>query len=83
MVFLADRTTMETEGHALPAVTTAVCEEFEDNEDYEQLIAFGPEFRTTPAGVHDVHANLHIGNMGFEEHAEEAKKDPEGIYRSF
>ncbi|WP_443058300.1 DUF6924 domain-containing protein [Streptomyces sp. NBC_00820] len=40
------------------------------------------EFRTTPAGVHDIHANLSIGNMGFEEYAGWAHDDPEGIHRS-
>ncbi|MFH8628013.1 DUF6924 domain-containing protein [Streptomyces vietnamensis] len=83
VVFLADRMTMEIGSHALLAVTTASREEFEEEEDYEALIEFGHEFRTVPAGVHDVHANLNIGNMGFEEYAEEAKKDPEGTYRSF
>ncbi|MFD8725539.1 DUF6924 domain-containing protein [Streptomyces sp. NPDC059629] len=82
VVFLADRTTMRTEGHPLLAVTTLTREECLDDEDYEQLTEFGTEFRTTPAGVHDVHANLSIGNLGFEEYAAWAHDDAEGMYRS-
>ncbi|GGM90759.1 DUF6924 domain-containing protein [Streptomyces fuscichromogenes] len=82
VVFLADRTTMRTGSHPLLAITTLTREECVDDEDYEQLTEFGTEFRTTPAGVHDVHANLSIGNLGFEEYAEWARDDAEGIYRS-
>ncbi|WP_316776008.1 DUF6924 domain-containing protein [Streptomyces sasae] len=82
VVFLADRTTMRTEGHPLLAITTLTREECLDDEDYEQLTEFGTEFRTTPAGVHDVHANLSIGNLGFEEYAAWAHDDAEGVYRS-
>ncbi|MEU9456248.1 hypothetical protein [Streptomyces sp. NPDC048277] len=83
VVFLADRTTMQAESHALLAITTLTREDCVDDEDYEQLTEFGREFRTVPAGVHDVHANLSIGNLGFEEYAAWAHDDPEGIYRSF
>ncbi|MEV0174588.1 hypothetical protein AB0I00_26155 [Streptomyces sp. NPDC050803] len=83
VVFLADRTTMRAESHALLAVTTLTREECVDEEDYAQLTEFGREFRTVPAGVHDVHANLSIGNLGFEEYAAWAHDDPEGIYRPF
>ncbi|MEU3046123.1 hypothetical protein ABZ705_06230 [Streptomyces sp. NPDC006984] len=82
VVFLADRKTMQAEGHALQAVTTLTREECVDDEDYEQLTEFGRAFRTDPAGVHDVHANLTIGNLGFEEYAARAHDDPEGIFRS-
>ncbi|MER6148482.1 DUF6924 domain-containing protein [Streptomyces hirsutus] len=83
VVFLADRTTMQAESHPLLAVTTLTREECVDEEDYEQLTEFGRDFRTIPAGLHDVHANLSIGNLGFEEYAASAHDDPEGIYRSF
>ncbi|MFE2061607.1 DUF6924 domain-containing protein [Streptomyces sp. NPDC059467] len=82
VVFLADRTTMRAEDHPLLAVTTLTREECLDDEDYEQLTEFGTEFRTTPAGVHDVHANLSIGNLGFEEYAAWAHDSAKGIYRS-
>ncbi|WP_406841856.1 DUF6924 domain-containing protein (plasmid) [Streptomyces sp. AHU1] len=82
VVFLADRTTMQVESHPLLAVNTLTREECVDDEDYEQLTELGREFRTVPAGVHDVHANLSIGNLGFEEYAAWAHDDPEGIYRS-
>ncbi|MEU9993047.1 hypothetical protein AB0E10_41060 [Streptomyces sp. NPDC048045] len=82
VVFLADRTTKQTESHALLAVTTLTREECVDEEDYEQLTEFGRDFRTIPAGVHDVHANVSIGSPGFEEYAAWAHDDREGIYRS-
>ncbi|MFG2968559.1 DUF6924 domain-containing protein [Streptomyces sp. NPDC048288] len=82
VVFLADRTTMRSVSHPLLAITTLTREECVDDEDYGQLTAFGTEFRTTPAGVHDVHANLSIGNLGFEEYAAWARDDSEGMYRS-
>ncbi|MFF4485433.1 DUF6924 domain-containing protein [Streptomyces sp. NPDC001544] len=82
VVFVADGTTMRAETQALLAVTTLTPEECVDEEDYEQLTEFGREFRTVPAGVHDVHANLSIGNLGFEEYAAWANDDPEGIYRA-
>lgn len=44
---------------------------------------FGREFRTTPAGLHDIHANLSIANMDFEEYAAAAHEDPEKVFRSF
>ncbi|MEV5957380.1 hypothetical protein AB0M11_27045 [Streptomyces sp. NPDC051987] len=82
VVFLADRTTMGTGDHPLLAVTTLTREECVDDEDYDRLTEFGTEFRTTPAGVHDIHANLSIGNLGFEEYAALAHDDAEGLYRS-
>ncbi|MFD9003757.1 DUF6924 domain-containing protein [Streptomyces sp. NPDC059582] len=83
VVFLADRTTMQAENHPLLAVTTLTREECVDEEDYEQLTEFGSDFRTIPARLHEVYANLSIGNLGFEEFAAWAHDDPEGIFRSF
>ncbi|WP_241965328.1 DUF6924 domain-containing protein [Streptomyces sp. MH60] len=71
------------ESHPLLAVTALTREECVDEEDYEQLTEFSRGFRTVPAGLHDVHANQSIGNLGFEEYAAWAHGDPEGIYRSF
>ncbi|MFE5140725.1 DUF6924 domain-containing protein [Streptomyces fagopyri] len=81
VVFLADRTTMRTAHHALLAVTTLTREECQDDEDHRRVTEFGRSFRTVPAGVHDIHANLSIGNLGFEEYAAQAHDEPEGIYR--
>ncbi|MGW1539205.1 DUF6924 domain-containing protein [Streptomyces sp. NPDC002309] len=81
VVFLADGTTMRDGSHPLLAVTTVTREECVDEGDYAQLTEFGREFRTVPAGLHDVHANLSIGNLGFEEYAAWAHDDPEGILR--
>lgn len=83
VVFLADGTAMHAESHPLLAVTTLTREECVDEEDYEQLTEFGRDFRVTPARRHEVHANLSIGNLGFEEFAAWAHDDPEGILRSF
>ncbi|MEU5312615.1 hypothetical protein [Streptomyces sp. NPDC021562] len=74
---------MQVEPHPLLAVTTLTREECVDEEDYEQLTEFGRDFRTAPTALHDVHANLSIGNMGFEEYAARAADDPGEIYRSF
>ncbi|MGW8703496.1 DUF6924 domain-containing protein [Streptomyces eurythermus] len=82
VVFLADHTTMRSGLHALLAVTTLTREDCADDEDHARLTEFGREFRTTPAGVHDIHANLSIGNLGFEEYAAWARENPDGVYRS-
>ncbi|WP_437114107.1 DUF6924 domain-containing protein [Streptomyces collinus] len=59
---------MQAESHALLAATTLPREDCVDDEDYEQLTEFGREFRSVfrsvPAEVHDIHANLSIGNLG-------------------
>ncbi|MBT2445156.1 hypothetical protein J7E93_34750 [Streptomyces sp. ISL-36] len=83
VVFLADAATMASAHHALLAVTTVTRAECEDDEEYALLTGFGDRFRTVPAGVHDVHANLSLATMGFEEYAEAAHEDPEGIFRRF
>ncbi|WP_181874350.1 DUF6924 domain-containing protein [Marinitenerispora sediminis] len=80
VVFLADSTTMRSEHRPLLAVTTARAEG-EDDEDYEQLTEFGREFRTLPAGVHEIQVNLAIANTGFDEYAAAAHDDPESVYR--
>ncbi|WTI17912.1 hypothetical protein OIB37_34940 [Streptomyces sp. NBC_00820] len=54
VVFLADRMTMQADGHALPhtllAVTTLTREECVDDEDYEQLTEFGLSSAPPPQG---------------------------------
>ncbi|MGP3947342.1 DUF6924 domain-containing protein [Streptomyces sp. 7N604] len=86
VVFLADRVTMRSVHRALLALHITD-EEDEDLDPmyYEALIASPPPrgFRTVPVGVHDVHANLSIGNMDFAEFAKAAFADPDRIYRSF
>ncbi|MFG2988410.1 DUF6924 domain-containing protein [Streptomyces sp. NPDC048257] len=83
VVFVADSTTMQSAHHALLALNLRHEDEDLDPMYYQELIDSPParEFRTAPAAVHDVHANLSIGNMDFEEFAEEALADPEGILR--
>ena len=83
VVFLADRTTMQADHHGLLAVTTITREDCEDDEEYEAVVEFGRDFRTVPAGVSEMHTNLWLANMDFEEFAASAHNDPEGVHRSF
>ncbi|MFJ8666592.1 DUF6924 domain-containing protein [Streptomyces sp. NPDC093600] len=83
VVFLADRATMTSPHRALLAVTALTREECDDDEEYARLTAFGARFRTAPAAVHGIHANLSLANMGFEEYAGAAHDDPDGIFRTF
>ncbi|MFB7910807.1 hypothetical protein ACFC1T_30665 [Kitasatospora sp. NPDC056076] len=86
VVFLADRTTMRSAPRTLLAVTAVRREDGEDQEedgDYALTTRYGRSFRTLPTGVHEIHANLSIANMGFEEFARAAQDDPDGIFRSF
>ncbi|WP_326769026.1 hypothetical protein OG978_34830 [Streptomyces sp. NBC_01591] len=84
VVFLADRVTMQSAHRALLALDITEEEEL-DPVYYQELIdsRLPREFRTVPAGVHDVHANLSIANVDFAEFAEAAFADPDRIYRSF
>ncbi|MFJ9558847.1 DUF6924 domain-containing protein [Streptomyces fuscichromogenes] len=80
-VFIADRTTMRGRHHAFLAVTTVTRETYEDDEDFEATTKFGREFRTEPRGVHEIHANLELANMGFEDFSSSAHDDPEKVFR--
>ncbi|WP_244317344.1 DUF6924 domain-containing protein [Streptomyces bauhiniae] len=82
VVFLADTTTMRSAPPALLALTTLTPDDCEDDEDYARLTESGPTFRTTPPGIPDIHANLTLGNLGFEEYAAWAGESPDGVYRS-
>ncbi|MFE0459454.1 DUF6924 domain-containing protein [Kitasatospora sp. NPDC058965] len=83
VVFIADDTTMKSAHHALLALD--LCHEDEDLDPmyYQELIDSPParEFRSTPAAVHGVHANLSIANVDFHEFAESALADPDGVLR--
>ncbi|MGW2256154.1 DUF6924 domain-containing protein [Kitasatospora sp. NPDC001660] len=83
VVFVADDTTMKSAHHALLALDLFYEDEDLDPMYYQELIDSPParEFRTAPAAVHDVHANLSIGNMDFHEFAASALADPEGVLR--
>jgi hypothetical protein len=82
VVFIADTVTMTTETQPLLAVTTAAPDSL-DNEDYDHTVQFGREFRTIPGGVHWIEANLSLANMGYEEYAEAACGEPDGVFRGF
>ncbi|MDX2709860.1 hypothetical protein PV350_44780 [Streptomyces sp. PA03-6a] len=79
--FLADQLTMQSGHHALMAVSTVTQDDFEDEEEYEEAMAYGRTFRATPHGVHMIHVNLETVNMDFEEFAAMADEDDEDIYR--
>ncbi|MFF1733853.1 DUF6924 domain-containing protein [Streptomyces sp. NPDC058247] len=83
VVFVADGATMQSAHHALLALNLPIEDEDLDPMYYQELIDSPParEFRTTPAAVHDVHANLSLANLDFEDYAEAALADPEGVLR--
>ncbi|MFG2951381.1 DUF6924 domain-containing protein [Streptomyces adustus] len=83
VVFVADGATMRSAHHALLALDLDIEDEDLDPMYYQELIDSPParEFRTTPAAVYDVHANLSLANVDFDEFAEAALADPEGVLR--
>jgi hypothetical protein len=83
VVFVADRVTMQSADCAVLACDVWAEDEELDPMYYQELIDSPPprEFCTAPAAVHDVHANLSIANVDFEEFAEAASADPEGVLR--
>ncbi|MEU9148478.1 hypothetical protein [Streptomyces sp. NPDC048349] len=78
VVFIVDRLAVHSDNHALLAVNTS---NWEDDEYGADAIERDREFRTTPAGVHHVQANLAVGNLAFQEYADWAQEFPEGILR--
>ncbi|WP_299540132.1 DUF6924 domain-containing protein [uncultured Streptomyces sp.] len=82
VVFVADRVSMRTEEHPLLALTLVTREDCADDEEYEELTEFGTSFRASPAAADEIHANLSIANLGFEDFAAAAHYDPEGICRA-
>ncbi|MER7683605.1 hypothetical protein [Streptomyces sp. NPDC097610] len=79
VVFLADGAALRAGHGALLAVSTLTREECESDEEFE---AEGGEFRTAPAGIHEIHANLMIANLDFSDFAEAAEAAPDGVFRS-
>ncbi|MEV6534089.1 hypothetical protein AB0M86_31555 [Streptomyces sp. NPDC051639] len=79
VVFLADRHSMGDGLITLLAVAVLAREECSD-EDFE---ADGGEFRTVPAGVHEMHANLMIANLSFGDFKEAAVEDSQGTFQGF
>jgi hypothetical protein len=82
VVFLADAATIRGD-HPLLTVSTMPRQDFMDDEDYEDALEFGRQFRLLPAAVADVHTNLALANMDFSEFARSAANDPEHIHRGF
>ncbi|MFD6967592.1 DUF6924 domain-containing protein [Streptomyces sp. NPDC059979] len=84
VVFIADQVTMRSAHRALPALDIGGEDEDLDPAYYQELVSSQAprEFRTVPVGVHDVHANLSLANLDFEDYAEMAMNDPAGVLRS-
>ncbi|MEU6084018.1 hypothetical protein [Streptomyces sp. NPDC047108] len=81
VVFVADSVTMQAPHHALLALDTVGEDDIWEPEGEEESGPPPPrEFRTAPAGAHDVHVNLDIANMDFFEFADAAALTPQGIY---
>ncbi|MFG2779507.1 DUF6924 domain-containing protein [Streptomyces prunicolor] len=80
VVFLADRDSMSDGPVTLLAVAVLAREECDSDEEFE---ADGGEFRTVPAGVHEIHANLMIANLSFGDFKEAAEQDPQDTFRGF
>ncbi|MGY4920445.1 DUF6924 domain-containing protein [Streptomyces sp. 900116325] len=77
VVFLADRDSMRDGPLTLLAVAVLAREECDSDEEFE---ADGGEFRTVPAGVHEIHANLMIANLSFGDFKEAAEQGPQGTF---
>ncbi|MGW0606612.1 DUF6924 domain-containing protein [Streptomyces sp. NPDC002640] len=81
VVLLADEATLRDPSHPLLAATLVTREDCEDDEEYAAHVEFGAAFRVTPAAAHDVHANLAIANLGYEEFAAWAADAADGVLR--
>ncbi|MEU3855728.1 hypothetical protein [Streptomyces sp. NPDC029554] len=83
VVFVADALTMQEPHHALLAVkiTTGEDEEEQEPANAEEWAHLSRPFRTEPSEAHNIHVNLDLANMDFEEFAEAALRDPEGVLR--
>ncbi|MFD5029418.1 DUF6924 domain-containing protein [Streptomyces sp. NPDC058405] len=81
VVFLADETTMREACRPLLAVEIRAGEQCGDRDSEEKPAASSRPFRTEPTAIHDVHINLSIGNMDFEDFAEAAREDMHGVLR--
>ncbi|MGY5036257.1 DUF6924 domain-containing protein [Streptomyces sp. 900116325] len=80
VVFLADRDSMRDGPLTLLAVAVLAREECDSDEEFE---ADGGEFRTVPAGVHEIHANLMIANLSFGDFKEAAEQGPQSAFQGF
>ncbi|MFI6078693.1 DUF6924 domain-containing protein [Actinoplanes sp. NPDC051343] len=79
VVFAADQQTMSGPEHLFLAISAAD----PHSEYYAETVEYGRHFRIVPGQMPVFHANLDLGNMGFEEFAAAAQKDAEGVFRGF
>ncbi|MEU9360957.1 hypothetical protein AB0D35_22960 [Streptomyces sp. NPDC048301] len=84
VVFLADRTTMQSPARALLALSTTWEDVSGLDPVYYQELIESPEprdFRALPAAVHGVQVNLALGNVDFAECAGAACEEPDQVLR--
>ncbi|MFG2428272.1 DUF6924 domain-containing protein [Streptomyces sp. NPDC048590] len=84
VVFLADRTTMQSPARALLALSTTWEDVSGLDPVYYQELIESPEpreFRVLPVAVHGVQVNLALGNVDFAEYAGAASEEPDQILR--
>lgn len=81
VVFVADSATMRAAHHALLAIRTLTRKDLGDD-THEVVVGFGREFRTVPGAVNEIHANLQLANMNFEDFSSVAREDSEGVFRA-
>ncbi|MEV0011998.1 hypothetical protein AB0M10_22160 [Streptomyces sp. NPDC051840] len=84
VVFLADRTTMQSAARALLALSTTWEDVSGLDPVYYQELIESPEpreFRALPSAVHEVQVNLALGNVDFAEFAGAASDEPDQVLR--
>ncbi|MFS8199660.1 DUF6924 domain-containing protein [Streptomyces sp. CWNU-52B] len=82
VVFLADSTAMQHSHYALLAVKVADGEQGNSSTHSEEGVPLSPSFRLEPGAVQDVHGQLFIDNLSFEDFAEAARRDADDVLRS-
>ena len=82
-VFIADKAAMVADHHAVLAVSTATRADFETDEEYRYEVENERPFRITPSQAMNLHTQLTLANMDFEEFCSAAAQDPEGVFRGF
>ncbi|MFF5639536.1 DUF6924 domain-containing protein [Streptomyces sp. NPDC012825] len=80
VVYLADHVSMWQSPCTLLTLSLRSRDQCENDEEFE---IYGDMFRTVPHGVHEMNVNLMIANQGFDEVADMAGEDPEGVFRGF
>lgn len=84
VVFLADEVTMRADHHALLAVNMDDETNYLDEEyDVEHGTTFGRRLRIVPNEASGLHVNLALANMDYEEWADTASRNADGVFHGF